>query len=45
MLRENTPDRALESDRKVFKENGWHISISQIEELGLDEFWKRESDL
>lgn len=45
MLREQTPDRALESDRKVFEENGWHISISQIEELGLDEFWKRESEL
>lgn len=45
MLREQTPDRALESDRKVFEENGWHISISQIEELGLDEFWKREADL
>lgn len=45
MLREHTPERALESDRKVFEENGWHISISQIEELGLDEFWKRESEL
>ncbi len=45
MLRENTPERALESDRKVFEENGWHISISQIEELGLDEFWKREAAL
>jgi manganese-dependent inorganic pyrophosphatase len=45
MLREQTPDRALESDRKVFEENGWHISISQIEELGLDEFWKRETEL
>ncbi|MCB1275225.1 MAG: putative manganese-dependent inorganic diphosphatase [Prosthecobacter sp.] len=45
MLREQTPDRALESDRKVFEENGWHISISQIEELGLDEFWKRQTDL
>jgi len=45
MLREQTPERALESDRKVFEENGWHISISQIEELGLDEFWKRETEL
>lgn len=45
MLREHTPERALESDRKVFEENGWHISISQIEELGLDEFWKREGEL
>lgn len=45
MLREHTAERALESDRKVFEENGWHISISQIEELGLDEFWKREEAL
>lgn len=45
MLREHTAERALESDRKVFEENGWHISISQIEELGLDEFWKREGAL
>ncbi len=45
MLREQTPERALESDRKVFEENGWHISISQIEELGLDGLWKREADL
>ncbi len=42
MLRESTPAAAVESDRKEFEENGWRISISQIEELGLDEFWKRE---
>lgn len=45
MLRESTPAAAIESDRKEFEENGWRISISQIEELGLDEFWKREDDL
>ena len=45
MLRENTAERALESDRKVFEENGWRISISQIEELGLGEFEKREHEL
>ena len=45
LLREATPARAIEGDRKVFEENGWRISISQIEELGLDEFWKREQDL
>ncbi len=45
MLRECTPAAAIESDRKVFDENGWRLSISQIEELGLDEFWKREDDL
>ena len=45
MLREQTPTRALESDRKVFEENGWNISISQIEEVGLDGLWKRETKL
>lgn len=45
MLRESTPAAAIESDRKEFEENGWRISISQIEELGLDEFWKREEAL
>ena len=45
MLRESTPARAIESDRKVFEENGWRVSISQIEELGLEEFRKREADL
>lgn len=44
-LRGSTADRALESDRKVFEENGWRISISQIEELGLGEFAKREAEL
>lgn len=40
LLREATPEEALGSDRKEYTENGWKISISQIEELGLDEFWK-----
>ena len=35
-LRESTPPDALGSDRKEYTENGWRISISQIEELGLD---------
>lgn len=45
LLREATPARAIEGDRKVFEENGWRISISQIEEMGLDEFWKQQSGL
>ena len=45
MLRESTAERALESDRKVFEENGWRMSISQIEELGLDVFAERETEL
>jgi manganese-dependent inorganic pyrophosphatase len=45
MLKDLSPAAAVESDRKEFSENGWRISISQIEELGLDEFWKREDGL
>lgn len=45
LLREATPERAIEGDRKVFEENGWRISISQIEEIGLDEFWKQQTAL
>lgn len=45
MLKDCLPGNAIESDRKEFEENGWRLSISQIEELGLGEFWKRETDL
>ncbi len=45
MLRDKHAAAALESDRKEFEENGWKLSISQIEELGLDEFWKQEPAL
>ena len=45
MLKGLAPVAAVESDRKEFTENGWRISISQIEELGLDEFWKLEAEL
>ncbi len=45
MLKEVAPEVAVESDRKEFTENGWRMSISQIEELGLSEFWKREDEL
>lgn len=45
MLRDKPAQAALESDRKEFEENGWRLSISQIEELGLEEFWKQEAAL
>lgn len=45
LLREKTTAEALASDRKEFNESGWKISISQIEELGLDEFWKKKESL
>jgi len=45
MLRGCNAADAVESDRKDFEENGWRLSISQIEELGLGEFWKRAPEL
>lgn len=36
---------ALNADRKEYEENGWRISISQIEELGLNNFWHRREEL
>ena len=35
----------LNTDRKEFVENGWSISISQIEELNLEHFESRAHDL
>jgi len=36
---------AIGADRKEYEENGWRISISQIEELGLDVFEKKQKEL
>jgi len=40
VLREKTPAEAISMDRKEYEEAGWKISISQIEELGLELFWE-----
>jgi manganese-dependent inorganic pyrophosphatase len=45
MLKGKPAAEALESDRKEFEENGWRFSLSQIEELGLTEFWNQEGNL
>ncbi|MCE9518469.1 MAG: putative manganese-dependent inorganic diphosphatase [Verrucomicrobia bacterium] len=45
MLKDQPASQALESDRKEFDESGWRFSLSQIEELGLSEFWKQEDTL
>lgn len=45
MLKGKPASEALESDRKEFEENGWRFSLSQIEELGLTEFWNQEGAL
>ncbi len=45
LLKNYSSREAVESDRKEFTEGSWRLSISQIEELGLDEFWKSEKEL
>jgi len=39
------PAEVIGSDRKEYTENGWKISISQIEELGLHNFWPKHEAL
>lgn len=45
LLRGAPSEAILGTDRKEFTEHGWRISISQIEELGLDEFPGRRDEL
>lgn len=40
-----TSEQVVRSDAKQYEENGWKIIASQIEELGLDQFWKRKDEL
>jgi manganese-dependent inorganic pyrophosphatase len=44
-LRSCTPEQVVREDCKEFEENDCRFSISQIEEIGFDLFWKRKSDL
>src|SRR6185436_8902349 len=45
LLRAAPVEAILNTDRKEFTEHGWHISISQIEELGLDDLPARTAEL
>lgn len=45
LLRASPAETILNTDRKEFVENGWSISISQIEELSLEHFASRADDL
>lgn len=45
MLLSAPADRMIGLDRKEFHEHGWRISISQIEENGLDDFSSRQQEL
>ncbi|HBR95250.1 MAG TPA: putative manganese-dependent inorganic diphosphatase [Opitutae bacterium] len=39
------PDQVISSDCKIYSEGELRFSVSQIEELGFDNFWKNEDDL
>ena len=45
LLRSSPAETILNTDRKEFLENGWNISISQIEELSLEHFASRADEL
>lgn len=44
-LRTCTPDQVIREDCKEFQEHRYRFSISQIEEIGFDLFWKRKDEL
>lgn len=41
----NTPEQVINSDCKIYDEGEFRYSVSQIEELGFDNFWKKEDEL
>lgn len=45
VLVHTTPDKAIRADCKQYEENGWKIAVAQIEEQGLDNFWKQRAAL
>ncbi len=45
VLKTSTIPEALESDRKEYEESGYKVSISQIEELGLNHFWPAQESI
>ncbi len=40
-----TPDEIIKADQKFYEENGLKFSVSQIEELGFQNFWSSEDQL
>jgi manganese-dependent inorganic pyrophosphatase len=38
-------DKVVRSDFKIYEEEGVNFSVSQVEELGFDNFWSHANDL
>ncbi|MEM8954067.1 MAG: putative manganese-dependent inorganic diphosphatase [Verrucomicrobiota bacterium] len=45
LLKTCSPEEAVGSDRKEYQENGFRVSISQVEEIGLNHFWPERERL
>ncbi|MEM7145596.1 MAG: putative manganese-dependent inorganic diphosphatase [Verrucomicrobiota bacterium] len=45
LLKTCPPAEAVGSDRKEYEENGFRVSISQVEEIGLNHFWPEREQL
>lgn len=41
----HSPEQVICADCKIYDEGEFRYSVSQVEELGFDNFWKREADL
>ncbi len=41
----NPPAKVVRSDFKIYNEEGVRFSVSQVEELGFDNFWKHARDI
>ncbi len=45
VILQNIPGEVVRQDRKVYEESGWRFSISQVEEVGFEDFWSRKLGL
>ncbi|MGF1678314.1 MAG: putative manganese-dependent inorganic diphosphatase [Candidatus Methylacidiphilales bacterium] len=45
VLQIQTAEEAVRGDCKEYVEADWRLAVAQIEELGLERFWKRKKDL
>ncbi|MGJ8652121.1 MAG: putative manganese-dependent inorganic diphosphatase [Opitutaceae bacterium] len=45
VINNSSPDKVIRSDCKIYDEGNLRYSVSQIEELGFNNFWDNEDDL
>ena len=45
VINSSTPEIVINSDCKIYDEGPFRYSVSQVEELGFNNFWEKEDDL